>query len=50
MANDVTAEGAGFNTDTNVATLLYADGRIESLDIMPKRELADRILDGILSL
>ncbi len=50
VANDVTAEGAGFNTDTNVATLLYADGRIESLDIMPKRELADRILDGILSL
>ena len=50
VANDVTEKGAGFNSDTNIATLLYADGRIESLPIMPKTELADTILDAIQSL
>ena len=50
VANDVTKEGAGFNCDTNVATIIFADGRTESLPIMTKRELADVILDGIVSL
>ena len=50
VANDVTQEGAGFDVDTNIATLLYADGRIDSLPVMQKRELADEILDGIISL
>ncbi|MBO4538856.1 MAG: bifunctional phosphopantothenoylcysteine decarboxylase/phosphopantothenate--cysteine ligase CoaBC [Clostridia bacterium] len=50
VANDVTEKGAGFNSDTNIATLLYADGRMESLPIMPKTELADTILDAIQSL
>ncbi len=50
VANDVTREGAGFNCDTNIATLMFADGRIESLPIMSKRELADVILDGITDL
>lgn len=50
VANDVTMEGAGFNCDTNIATLMFADGRIESLPIMSKRELADAILDGITDL
>ena len=49
VANDVTEEGAGFGTDTNVATLMYADGRMESLPLMPKSELADAILDAVLS-
>ncbi len=50
VANDVTEKGAGFNSDTNIATLLYADGRMESLPIMAKTELADTILDAIQSL
>lgn len=50
VANDVTQEGAGFDVDTNIATLIYADGRIDSLPVMQKRELADEILDGIISL
>ncbi|MFA6866541.1 MAG: bifunctional phosphopantothenoylcysteine decarboxylase/phosphopantothenate--cysteine ligase CoaBC [Clostridia bacterium] len=50
VANDVTVEGAGFAVDTNIATLIYRDGRIDSLPIMTKRELADVILDGVLSL
>ena len=46
VANDVTEQGAGFDVDTNIATLMYRDGRIISLPIMSKRELADSILDG----
>ena len=46
VANDVTREGAGFNTDTNIATLITA-GSATELPIMTKRELADRILDEI---
>ena len=47
VANDVTKPGAGFNTDTNIATLITKDGS-EDLPIMSKRELADVILDRIL--
>lgn len=50
VANDVTKEGAGFNVDTNIATLLYANGIVDSLPIMQKTELADYILDGIITL
>ena len=48
VANDVSAAGAGFNTDTNIVKFLYADGRLESLDIMPKTDVANRILDEAL--
>lgn len=50
IANDVTAEGAGFDVDTNIVTIFYGDGRIDSLPIMPKSTLADIILDGIQTL
>ncbi|HQR38919.1 MAG TPA: bifunctional phosphopantothenoylcysteine decarboxylase/phosphopantothenate--cysteine ligase CoaBC, partial [Blastocatellia bacterium] len=46
VANDVTAEGAGFDVDTNVATLVGRGGRVDELPRMSKRELADRILDA----
>lgn len=48
VANDVTKEGAGFGTDTNIATIIRKDGVIKPLEKMPKRELADVILDNIL--
>ena len=50
VANDVTQEGAGFGTDTNLVTLVYADGRIESLPLMDKSAVADAVFDGVLSL
>ncbi len=50
VANDLTKEGAGFGVDTNIVTILYADGRMESLPIMDKTVLAHCILDGIVSL
>ena len=49
VANDVTKEGAGFNTDTNIAVLITAEGTTE-YPKMSKRELADRILDRILQI
>lgn len=49
VANDVTREGAGFGVDTNIATLVTADGEI-ALPLMSKRELADRIWDKALAL
>ncbi|MCE1227590.1 MAG: bifunctional phosphopantothenoylcysteine decarboxylase/phosphopantothenate--cysteine ligase CoaBC, partial [Geobacteraceae bacterium] len=32
VANDVSQEGAGFNVATNIARLLYRDGRVEPLE------------------
>ena len=46
VANDVTVSGAGFDVDTNVATLITASEEI-GLPIMTKAELADVILDKI---
>jgi phosphopantothenoylcysteine decarboxylase/phosphopantothenate--cysteine ligase len=48
VANDVTREGAGFGTDTNIATLVTASGETE-LGPMTKREMADAILDAVLA-
>lgn len=50
VANDVTAEGAGFDADTNVVTLFARDGRDLPLPKMSKREVADRIFDEIVRL
>jgi len=45
VANDVTAEGAGFDHDTNIVTLFSRDGRDLPLPRMSKAEVAERILD-----
>ena len=50
VANDVTAEGAGFDVDTNVVTLFSRDGRDVALPRMSKAEVAQRILDEVLRL
>jgi phosphopantothenoylcysteine decarboxylase/phosphopantothenate--cysteine ligase len=49
VANDITKEGAGFNTDTNIATILTSNSEDE-LPLMSKRDLADRLLDRIVKL
>ena len=49
VANDITKAGAGFNTDTNIATILTATSEGE-LPLMSKRDLADRILDEVMKL
>ncbi|HQU85051.1 MAG TPA: bifunctional phosphopantothenoylcysteine decarboxylase/phosphopantothenate--cysteine ligase CoaBC [Pyrinomonadaceae bacterium] len=49
VANDITQKGAGFGSDTNIATIISRSNQIE-LPLMPKRELADKILDEVLKL
>ena len=50
VANDVTKNGAGFNSDTNIATILTHLGGKLDLPLMPKREVADKLLDQIVKL
>ena len=49
VANDVTAEGAGFDGDTNIVTLLGKDGEEISLPLRTKREVAEQILEIVQS-
>jgi phosphopantothenoylcysteine decarboxylase / phosphopantothenate---cysteine ligase len=50
VANDVTAEGAGFDHDTNVVTFYGRNGAETPLPRMSKFEVAQRILDEALAL
>lgn len=45
VANDVSQAGAGFNVETNIASLLYRDHTMEQFPIMTKEELG-RIIIG----
>ena len=47
VANDVTAEGAGFDHDTNIITLYFRDGTEKAFPRMPKLDAAHRILDQL---
>jgi len=49
VVNDVSGEGVGIDADNNAATFLTPSTSIE-LPEMPKRKLADRILDEIVAL
>lgn len=49
VVNDVSGEDTGFEVDSNAATFLTLTHAIE-MPRMPKRSLADRILDEILTL
>ncbi|HEV2496054.1 MAG TPA: bifunctional phosphopantothenoylcysteine decarboxylase/phosphopantothenate--cysteine ligase CoaBC [Terriglobia bacterium] len=50
VANDVTEEGAGFEVDTNIVTLLFPDGRSKPLEKMSKFDVAQRILNEVVEL
>lgn len=47
VANDVSEPGSGFGTDTNRVVILAADGTRDDLPLLPKREVADRLLDRL---
>ena len=49
VVNDVSREGVGFDSDWNGATFLTANTALD-LPEMPKRKLADRILDEVVGL
>ena len=46
VANDATA----FDSDTNAVTMIGRDGRPERLPEMPKRQVADLIIERIVKL
>ncbi len=50
VANDITAKESGFDVDTNKVTIIDRDAKIESLPLLAKREVADKILDRVVGL
>ena len=46
-ANDITAEGSGFGSDTNKVTLIDRDLAVEELPLLSKYEVSNRILDRV---
>ena len=46
-ANDISATDAGFAVETNRVTLLFADGRRETLPLMSKAKTAELILEQV---
>ena len=50
VANDVTQAGAGFDSDTNIATLVFPDGQVKPLEKMSKLDVANAILDEVIGL
>jgi len=46
-ANDITADGSGFGSDTNKVTLIDRDLAVEELPLLSKYEVSNRILDRV---
>ncbi|MBS7262898.1 MAG: bifunctional phosphopantothenoylcysteine decarboxylase/phosphopantothenate--cysteine ligase CoaBC [Eubacteriales bacterium] len=47
VINDVSQEGAGFEVDTNIVTIVDREGNHEVLPMMRKDEVAGKILDSV---
>jgi len=50
VANDITAKGSGFGVDSNQVTIIGKDGKAESLPLLHKKEVADKVLDKVAKL
>ena len=50
VANDISANDAGFAVETNRVTLLFANGTKENLPLMSKTEVAEKIIEHIAKL
>jgi len=50
VANDITTKDSGFGTDTNQVTIIDRQGKVDSLPLMSKREVADKVLDKVAKL
>lgn len=50
VANDITLDGAGFDSDTNIVTLLDRNGQMKNLSRLPKLQVAEHILDHVCEL
>ena len=47
VANDVTAKGAGFGVSTNIASIIWRNGTVESFSKMSKADLAEKIVERV---
>jgi phosphopantothenoylcysteine decarboxylase / phosphopantothenate---cysteine ligase len=45
--NDLSQKGAGFNTDTNIITMLFRDGKRKEIPLMNKKDAAKIIISTI---
>ncbi|MCD6568102.1 MAG: bifunctional phosphopantothenoylcysteine decarboxylase/phosphopantothenate--cysteine ligase CoaBC [Dehalococcoidia bacterium] len=50
IANDITAEGSGFGADNNEVVIIGRGDAKNKLPLLPKREVADKILDEVAAL
>lgn len=50
VVNDVTVLGTGFGSDNNKVNIIYRDGRVEELPLLPKEEIAHLILDRVVAI
>ncbi len=49
VLNDISQDGAGFNSDTNIVTLIDRKGEIREFPMLKKIDVANLILDELLS-
>jgi phosphopantothenoylcysteine decarboxylase/phosphopantothenate--cysteine ligase len=47
MVNNPNLQGAGFEVDTNIATLIDKKGKVEKFPVISKKELAEKIIDRV---
>jgi phosphopantothenoylcysteine decarboxylase/phosphopantothenate--cysteine ligase len=47
VANDITRETSGFDADRNAVVFVWPGGDVEELPLLPKREVACRLLDRV---
>ncbi len=50
VANDVTAKSSGFGVDSNQVTIIDKDGKAKKLPLLPKRQVAEKVLDKVAKL
>jgi len=49
VANNITEPNAGFNVDTNKVLFIFSDGSTEELPLMQKSEVAEKIINYLVS-
>jgi phosphopantothenoylcysteine decarboxylase/phosphopantothenate--cysteine ligase len=47
VANNISGETSGFDTDDNAVIFVWPDGQIEELPTLPKRDVASQLLDRV---
>ncbi len=50
VANDISDPASGFGTDTNQVTIISRDGKSETLPLLSKSEVAERIMERVAGL